>query len=41
MGNYVTARVGNYVTLNPPHLGNFVIAHTVDVVQRNSLLTVC
>ncbi|KPI17721.1 hypothetical protein OV450_8014 [Actinobacteria bacterium OV450] len=28
MGNYVTAGVGNYVTRNPPHLGNFVIAHT-------------
>lgn len=27
MGNYVTAGVGNYVTRNPPHLGNFVIAH--------------
>ena len=24
----MTAGVGNYVTLNPPHLGNFVIAHT-------------
>jgi len=23
----VTAGVGGYVTQNPPHLGNFVIAH--------------
>ena len=24
----MTAGVGNYVTQDPPHLGNFVIAHT-------------
>jgi hypothetical protein len=28
MGNYVIARVGNYVIVKPSALGNFVIADT-------------
>ncbi|HKO85762.1 MAG TPA: hypothetical protein VJ140_14665, partial [Actinomycetota bacterium] len=37
----MTAGVGNYVTQNPPYLGNFVIAHTVhpDGFEPSSVVT--
>jgi hypothetical protein len=33
MGNYVIARVGNYVIANPSNLGNYVIADTAVVAR--------